>query len=145
VDETLFKRARQFVEALPHCRALNMRVESAGDGKGAMSMPYDPKLIGDPVSGVIFGGAVSVLLDTCSGVAVFAHPKFAGLMSTLDLRIDYMRAATPGQTIRAEAHCYHITRTVAFVRTTAYDDDNRLPVATAAGAFTHDVGKGIVT
>jgi uncharacterized protein (TIGR00369 family) len=127
--------ARQFIEAIPHSRALGMQVEDIGDGRAVISMPYDERLIGDPATGVIHGGAVSALMDTCGGAAVVSHPD-AVLTATLDLRIDYMRSATPGQRIRATAECYHVTRSVAFVRATAVDDDVDNPVAAATGAFT---------
>ncbi len=128
--------ARQFIAAIPHASTLAMQIDSLADGVAEMSMPYDARLIGDPETGVIHGGAVSSLLDTCCGAAVMSHPKNPGGTATIDLRIDYMRAATPGQAIRARAECYHVTRNVAFVRATASDDDDALPVATATGSFT---------
>jgi uncharacterized protein (TIGR00369 family) len=75
-------------------------------------------------------------MDTCAGTAVLAAGTGAIATATLDLRIDYMRPATPDQTIRATAHVYHTTRNVAFVRATATDDDDTRPVAAATGAFT---------
>ncbi|MEM6695850.1 MAG: PaaI family thioesterase [Pseudomonadota bacterium] len=130
------KAARQFVQALPHSKALGMELLSAANGRALVRMPYDEMLIGDPETRVIHGGAVSALMDTCCGVAVMVHPQATPLTATLDLRIDYMRAATPDQEITAEAVCYHVTRSVAFVRAVARDADSDNPVATAAGAFT---------
>ena len=132
--------ARSFINSLPHCHALGMRLDSIGAGWAAISMPYDARLIGDPETGVIHGGAVSALMDTACGAAVMCHPAAGVSTATLDLRIDYMRPATPGQTIRTRAECHHVTRTVAFVRAVATDDDEARPVAMATGAFTVDRG-----
>lgn len=140
MDDKKFKVAGQFIQALPHSRALGMELVSIGDGVAEISMPYALELVGDPETGVIHGGAVSALMDTCGGAAVMTHPQAGPGTATLDLRIDYMRAATPGQTIVAHAECYHVTRSVAFVRARAMDDDRENPVAAATGAFTVDRG-----
>ncbi len=138
VDKT--KIAKQFIESIPHSRALGMALTEIGAGRAVIEMPYDAKLVGDPETGVIHGGAVSALMDTCCGAAVMSHPDVPMGTATIDLRIDYMRAATPGQAITTEAHCYHMTRNVAFVRATAVDEDTDRPVATATGAFTVERG-----
>lgn len=127
--------ARQFISALPYSSALGMQLDDLEDGVAVISMPYDDKLVGDPRTGVIHGGAVSALMDTCCGAAVMSHPSHPGSTATIDLRIEYLRAARPGQKITARAECYHVTRSVAFVRATARDEEDGSPVATATGSF----------
>ncbi|MCJ8140379.1 PaaI family thioesterase [Falsirhodobacter halotolerans] len=133
---TLQDRARTFVAAIPHCAALGISVEEVSAARAVLTLPYDPRLVGDPATGVIAGGAVSVLMDTACGAAVMAHPEAQGATATIDLRIDYFRAATPGQRLIAEAECHHVTAHVAFVRATTFDADMTRPVATATGTFT---------
>ncbi len=130
------KLAHQFIQALPHSVALGMEVVDLNDGAAVVSMPYSAKLIGDPKTGVVHGGAVSALMDTSCGAAVMSHPSQPAGTATMDLRIEYLRAAKPGQTITTHATCYHVTRSVAFVRATAMDEDTKNPVATATGTFT---------
>ena len=139
------RKFAEFTEALPQARALALRLEAVGEGEMVLSMPYAERLIGDPVSRVIHGGAVSTLMDTCSGGAVISHPEMAAATTaTLDLRIDYMRPATPGRRIFARATCYHVTRTVAFTRAQAWcEGEEDRPVAAATGAFTAATAEGV--
>ncbi|HVR28509.1 MAG TPA: PaaI family thioesterase [Thermoanaerobaculia bacterium] len=122
---------------IPHSRAIGMRMIEAGGGTALMSVPYDPKLVGNPATGVLHGGVITSVLDSASGAAV-ASALGAGQwrpIATLDLRIDYMRPATPGRDVIARAECYRVTRNVAFVRGVAYHDDPADPIATTVATF----------
>lgn len=138
----LLSIARQFIAALPYAGELGMQLQELGQGRACLMMPYDEKLVGDPATGVLHGGAVFALMDTASGASVMCHPSGPHTTATLDLRVDYMRPATPGQSITARAECYHATRSVGFVRVTAFDDDAEHPVASGTGTFMLDFGQG---
>lgn len=138
MDESKLNLAKQFLALIPYAARLSIRLESVDEGAVELSMPYDPRLVGDPATGVIHGGAVFSLLDTAGGAVAMTLPANPGAAATIDLRIDYMRPATPGQRLRARAECYHSTRSVAFVRATATDDDTDRPVAIATGAFSFE-------
>ena len=127
---------QQFIDAIPHARALGMRVDELGPARAVISMPWAAHLVGDPRREVVHGGVVSALMDTCCGAAVIMHPAAPRSTATIDLRIDYMRSAAPRQRITARAECYHMTRSVAFLRAVAMDEDGDNPVATATGTFT---------
>lgn len=123
------------ISHVPFAKAINMQILDAKEREAWMSVPYDKKLIGNPDTGVIHGGVITSALDNVSGVAVqLALPERMSI-ATLDLRIDYMKPATPKLDLTAHAHCYKITRNIAFVRGTAYHDDIEDPIATSVGAF----------
>lgn len=128
-------RAGALLEGLPFAREIGIELIAAKDGEAELRIPYDARLVGDPASGVLHGGVVTSLLDTCGGAAVMTSPTRPLSVATLDLRIDYMRPATPRAPLFARARCFRETSLITFVTAVAYHDDPDSPVATAIGAF----------
>ena len=123
--------------SIPHSRAIGMRPIEVKDGIALMCVPYDAKLVGNPATGVLQGGVITSVLDSASGMAVGSKVAASGWrpIATLDLRIDYMKPATPGRDVIARAECYKVTRNVAFVRGVAYHEDPSDPIATTVATF----------
>jgi uncharacterized protein (TIGR00369 family) len=135
VVERLAQLNRMFMRYVPHNVALGIELVSMGKAKSVMKLPYQAKLVGNPDSGVLHGGAITSLMDACCGAAVFMALEQPTRIATLDLRIDYLKPATPPLDVTAHAHCYKVTRNVAFVRCIACHDDESDPIASAAGTF----------
>jgi uncharacterized protein (TIGR00369 family) len=112
-----------------------LRLDRAAPGESWSSLPYRPVFVGDTETGVLHGGVVTAMLDESCGMAVQLALDGTRAIATLDLRIDYQKPATPGLDIRAHAVCYRTTRSIAFVRATAYQESEDDPVATATGCF----------
>ncbi|HKU40928.1 MAG TPA: PaaI family thioesterase [Polyangiales bacterium] len=127
--------AKLFGSLSPHMRGLGFEVVSIKSGVCVAKLPYRPELIGDPLSGVLHGGAVTTLLDSTGGAAVLSAMKGPTSLATLDLRIDYLRPSRPGRALLARVECYKTTRHVAFTRGIAYDGDEDDPVASMAATF----------
>lgn len=129
------ERARSFLSVLRHCQVLGMTIEQADEQGLIIKLPYSRAIIGNPVSGVVHGGAITTLMDTCCGISTVCYlPEFE-ICPTLDLRIDYMHPAEPGKPIFGFAECYRITSTVIFTRGVAYQDDREQPIAHVVGTF----------
>jgi len=133
--ERLWAIGPMIVEGTPHANKLGIKFVSVDHGRATLSMPYNKLLIGDPRTRVVHGGAVTTLLDQACGLAALAGFEKPTATATLNLSIDYMRAAVPGETILARAHCYKATNHVAFVRAVAFDKDETDPLATAQATF----------
>lgn len=123
-------------EGTPQAKALGINISEITEARAKGELPWRQDITGDQTSGTIASGAVVTLIDqVCGASCMAALTKPAG-MATLDLRIDYMRPARKGNTIRAEGHCYRVTHQIAFVRANAYDgDDEGDIVAAVQGTF----------
>ncbi|MGD9966784.1 MAG: PaaI family thioesterase [Hyphomonadaceae bacterium] len=129
------ERVRAMIQYTPQARALGLEVMKIEPARVWGRSPFRAELIGDPETGVIAGGVITTFLDTLCGMAAVAAMEHPTTVATIDLRIDYMRPATPHRDVLAEAHCYKLGRSVAFVRAVAYDDAPDNPIAHVAAAF----------
>ena len=123
------------IASVPLNAALGLTVVDFDLGVAVVRLPYRAELVGNPVTGVLHGGAVTALMDATCGLAVFMKMEAPTRIATLDLRIDYLKPATPPKDVLARAECYKLGRQVAFVRATAYHDDLGDAIASAAGTF----------
>ena len=127
------EKVARFMLAAPLSRALGFGLVAIETGRVTLEAPWREDLVGDAERETLAGGVVTALIDHACA-ATLASVKRGGA-PTLDLRVDYMRAAAPHAGVVCEAHCYKLTRTIAFVRATAWDVDRDDPVATALATF----------
>lgn len=130
-DPAMFFSAR----AHSHGGALGIQYRTHGPDWCELALPYDEKLIGDRATGVIASGPILSLMDMATSVGVWLKLGTFRPQATLDLRVDYLRPATPGKTVIGRGECYRITRSIAFVRGMAHDGDESDPLANVAGTF----------
>ncbi|MGE0484966.1 MAG: PaaI family thioesterase [Gammaproteobacteria bacterium] len=119
----------------PHNRFLGLELVNIERGRAVVRVPYDARLAGNAETGVLHGGVITTALDSACGMSVIAALGQRMQIATLDLRIDYLRPAVPGEAVTAAAHCYKVTKNVCFVRAIAYHDDRDDPIANTAASF----------
>ena len=129
------KRIRTVLESLPHNAKLGIRMVEVAPGRCTTYIEFRSELIGDPSRGVLHGGVVTTLIDATAGAAVYATIPRGTSLATLDMRIDYLKPTEPHKRLYAGAELYRLTRRIAFVRASAYQDDPGNPVAYCIASF----------
>jgi uncharacterized protein (TIGR00369 family) len=117
-----------------HGGALGITYVDHGADWCALALPYDERLVAGP-NGILASGPIVSLMDMATSMSLWIRLGRFRPQATLDLRVDYLRPARPGQTITGRGECYGATRSVGFVRGTAHDGDPADPVAHVSGTF----------
>ena len=118
-----------------HAGFIGMEYRDHSEAWVELALPWREDLVGVEETGVLASGPIISLLDNACSMAVWIRRGEFRPQVTLDLRVDYVRAAAPGRTVVARCECYQVKRSVAFVRGLAYDGELDDPVAHAAGTF----------
>ena len=129
------ERIAAVLESLPHNAKLGIRMVELAPGRCTTYIEFRPELVGDPSRGVLHGGVVTTLIDATAGAAVYTSIPEGTSLATLDMRIDYLKPAEPHKRLYASADLYRLTRRIAFVRASAYQDEPGNQVAHCAASF----------
>ncbi|WP_425228761.1 PaaI family thioesterase [Sphingomonas sp.] len=118
-----------------HGGRLGIAYHAHGPDWVELKLPWSDELVGDPARGVLASGPIIALMDMATSFGVWLKRGVFVPHATLDLRVDYLRPATPGQTVIGRGECYRVTRAISFVRGQAHDGDPADPLAHVAGTF----------
>lgn len=144
-EQDLVARWQKYIHASPYNRELGVLPYAAQPDWFVLKVDYKDYLVGDPKTGVIHGGVITALLDVACGFSIFMKLPEIKPMATLDLRMDYLKPATPGRAILGGAVCYKLTSELAFVRGAAYHETPDDPIAMAVGIYMFTSGPPVIT
>lgn len=131
-----FKAAFATILTMPgHNKLVGATYRAHGDDWVELEMPYSEKLVGDAATGILASGPIISLMDMASSMSVWLKVGGFRPQATVDMRIDYLRPATPGNAVIGRGQCYRLTKSIAFVRGEAHDGDPAKPLAHVAGTF----------
>lgn len=123
-------------DLIPFNRYLGVRVARAEAGFARLEVPFRDELIGDPLRPALHGGVLSALADAAGGAAVWTGIEDErARVSTIDLRIDYLR---PGklEAVIAEATIVRIGNRVGVADMRLFQpSDESVTIATGKGVY----------
>jgi uncharacterized protein (TIGR00369 family) len=119
------------VQNCPFHAWLGVRLLSLDQGEIAITMPWRDEFVSDPDTGYAHGGILASLIDLAADYAVAA--RIGRGVPTVDLRIDYHRAALPG-TLIARAAVIKLVATLATAEARIFDANDVL-LASGRGVY----------
>lgn len=127
--------ANQLMGRFGHGGFLNMEFAGHGDDWVELAVDWREDLVGDPETGVLASAVVISLLDNATSMSIWTKHGAFRPQVTMDLRLDYLRPSPSGAKVYGRGICYHISRSIGFVRGIAHNGDIDDPLAYAAGTF----------
>jgi uncharacterized protein (TIGR00369 family) len=134
---------KQMMESfIPFNAFLGVRVLRVDDKLVQLEVPFRPELVGDPIRPALHGGVLSALADAAGGAAVWLGVEdLAARVSTIDLRIDYLRPARL-EPIVAEATVVRLGNRVGVADVRLYNSPSpEVTVATGKGVYNITISK----
>ncbi|NLW36859.1 MAG: thioesterase family protein [Syntrophorhabdus aromaticivorans] len=146
-DEEFFSIVNEmFSEKIPFNKVLGIKVELIGPDRVKTSFGMRDELMGNYERGMLHGGVISSVIDATGGLAAFmsiqekmrgkaleARFEISGRISTIDLRVDFLRPGL-GKRFVATAYTLRTGNKVVVTRIELHNDRNDL-IAVGTGSY----------
>lgn len=117
----LVKKA--FEESIPMHKFLGLKIEILEKNFVRVSVPFRKELVGDFRNNRWHGGVIATVMDSVGGVIGALHfTSFEDKISTIDLRVDYLRGAEP-EAIMVEGKTIRFGNRILVARMKAFQND----------------------
>ncbi|MDT8395963.1 MAG: PaaI family thioesterase [bacterium] len=123
MSKDLSKHIEHMEQSIPFNRHIGFTVVEAREGYVKVRVPFRKEFIGDPRRPALHGGILSAVIDAAGGLAVWTQFALTDLISTVDMRVDYLRPG-PDRDIVAESRVVRMGNRVSVVNTVVYAADS---------------------
>ena len=119
------------IRSAPYHRWLGITLQALTDGEIVILMPWREEFVAEPRIRYTHGGLLMTLIDLAADFAVAA--KLGRGVPTVDLRVDFHRAAMPGPLL-ARATVIKLGGTLATAEARVFDEGGAL-LASGRGVY----------
>jgi uncharacterized protein (TIGR00369 family) len=132
----------EFMGKYGHGGMLGISYHDHGPDWVALKMDWRADLVGDARTQILASGPIISLMDMATSLSIWTRLGKFRPHATMDLRVDYMRPSPPGAAVIGRGECYHVSRSIGFVRGLAHNGDPADPIAHVTGTFIRTAGFG---
>jgi uncharacterized protein (TIGR00369 family) len=124
--------------AAPFNSWMGLRVIALDEDKVEIGLKWREEMVSNPAARYTHGGILGALIDAAADFAVAA--KVGAPVPTVDIRVDYHRAAKPGD-LKAVARVVRLGSTNSVAEAQVFDGDGNL-IASGRGVYFTAAAKG---
>lgn len=117
--------------ANPFNNWMGLKVLALDEEKLEVGLTWREEMVSNPKARYTHGGIIGALIDVAADFAIAA--KLGQPVPTVDMRVDYHRAAMPGD-LRAVGRVIRMGGTFSVAEAMVYDGENRL-IASGRGVY----------
>ncbi len=127
--------ANLFSQHMPFNRLLGLKIQLLSQDKVEIRLPWDDKLMGNPIHKILHGGVTAAMLDTVGGIMAVLYavkdiehlslPELESqlpMIGTIDMRVDYLRPGK-GKEFIASAEVIRKGKRVAVCRMELHNEE----------------------